>query len=280
MKVEINHFDRRNYLKTVAKVKKVKTICQEANCPNRYECFAAKTATFLLLGNICTRSCYYCGVKKGVPLKFTVKTAQNEIAEIIKIIADFKLEYVVLTQVTRDDLEDGGANHIVNVIRAIRERFPLVKIEVLISDLNGNDKALAKILAAKPDVLNHNIEIVEKYFSKLRPQGDYNRSLALLNKSQNVVLKSGFMVGFGESEADIMQTLNDLYESGVSVVTIGQYLPPSEESYPLQKLYSKKAFVELGKKAEKIGFEKVVAGVLVRSSYRAKECLNEKMAVA
>ncbi len=267
MNIKLNEFNRLAYLKNYQKIHHVNTICQAANCPNRYECFAAKTATFLLLGNICTRNCHYCNVTSGIP----GMVDESEIVKILQTIADLQLNYVVLTQVTRDDLIDGGAEYIVSVMEAIRRKNPHVKIEVLISDLNGNWEALAKILRAKPDVLNHNIEVVRNYFPKLRPQGNYDRSLMLLQKVNKVKKKSGLMVGFGEDMTDIKMTLQDLRAVGVDIITIGQYLPPSDKKAPVQKYYSEELFAEIKEMAYQMGFQYVAAGPLVRSSYRARD---------
>ncbi len=270
-------FNRLDYLKILSRVKELglKTICLEGNCPNRYYCFAKKTVTFLLLGDICTRDCHYCNVKQGIPND----NYNNDINYILLAIEELKLKYVVLTQVTRDDLEDGGASYIAGIITQIKSRYPEIKIEVLISDLNGNKEALLKILDAKPDVLNHNIEVVKSLFPKLRPKGDYNRSLELLNLVANyekgIKIKTGLMVGLGETIAEILLTFKDLKKSGVDILTIGQYLQPNIKKHKVMKHYTKDEFKLLKDKALEIGFEKVVSGSNVRSSYRAKECLND-----
>ncbi len=269
----IKKFDRQQYVTNFKKLERLNTICIAANCPNRYECFANKTATFLILGDVCTRSCKYCNVKTGIPSA----PNNNEIDEIITVISTFNLQYVVITQVTRDDLEDGGASFFVAVINQIRERFPKIKIEVLISDLGGDWSALEKIINARPDVLNHNIEVVSAYFKKLRPEGNYERSLTLLQKANDakIITKSGLMVGFGESEKEIKKTMQDLLGVGVQILTIGQYLSPNSNSARLEKKYSVEEFEKLEKLGLRLGFRKVVAGSLVRSSYLAREVVDE-----
>ncbi len=266
MNIKLKNFNRLHYLKNYYKLKKVNTICQVANCPNRYECFTAQTATFLLLGDICTRNCQYCYVTSGRPKEVD----HEELNNILTLIDYLQLDYVVLTQVTRDDLSDGGAEYIVKVVNAIRKRKPRIKIELLISDLNGNWQALEKILAVKPDVINHNIEVTRNYFELLRPMGDYNRSLEILSKIKGIKKKSGLMVGFGESLKDIEQTLRDLRKVGVDMITIGQYLQPSQNEVAVQKFYSENEFAQIKAKAYQLGFQFVEAGQLVRSSYRAK----------
>ncbi len=270
----IKNFNRSEYLQTLTNLKKIKTICLEANCPNRYECFSNKTATLLLMGDVCTRNCHYCNVKTGVPKPINLL----EIINVVEAVKILDLKYVVLTQVTRDDLFDGGASYIVEVIKMLRKQSPKLKIEILISDLNGNWQALKKIVNIKPDVINHNIEVVKDYFLKLRPEGDYERSLLLLDKvkkqDSKIKLKSGLMVGFGETQDQIIKTLEDLKKVGVEMVTIGQYYAPDVSKAIVLKKYSKTEFAELQKIALKIGFSKVVAGSLVRSSYHAEELLN------
>ncbi len=264
--IEVKDFNRVDYAKTLEKLYGVNTVCMSANCPNRYECFASGTATFMILGNICTRNCKYCAINSGVPEPIDL----DEPKKIAKISKNLNLNYVVITCVSRDDLKDGGARVFVKTIREIRKLLPC-KIELLISDLNGNPDALNKILKEKPDVLNHNIEVVKALFPILRPEGDYLRSLELLKKSEKLVTKSGLMVGFGETMEEIMETLQDLAKVNVDILTIGQYLQPSKNHSPVKKYYTPEEFKVLEKKAKVLGFKKVFAGPLVRSSYHAKE---------
>ncbi len=265
----INKVDRKKYLIVLEKIKKlnINTICMAGDCPNRYQCFSASTVTFLLLGNICTRNCAYCHVMSGKPKK----TDENEIKNILEAIAYLDLKYVVLTQVTRDDLSDGGAGYVARVVKEIKKKFSDVLVEVLISDFGGEIGALQKVLDAKPDVLNHNIEVVANLFLKLRKDGNYQRSLDVLKASTILgKVKSGLMVGFGETIEEIKETLIDLKNNGVTWITIGQYLQPSSKDCPVVKVYSDEEFKMLEKLGYEIGFDVVVAGKLVRSSYQAR----------
>ncbi len=273
MNIKIKNFDRKTYQQIYHSLTSVNTICVAANCPNRYECFTAKTATFLLLGNICTRNCQYCNVASGRPAEVDYDALTN----ILAAIDNLQLEYIVLTQVTRDDLMDGGASYMVAAVDAIRQKKSAVKLELLISDLGGNWSALRKILQVKPAVLNHNIEVTDNLFPMLRPEGDYKRSLQLLRIANEfgVVTKSGLMVGFGETMADIYRTLQDLRDAGVKIITIGQYMQPNENKVPVVKWYQEKEFLTIEKVAYQMGFSFVAAGTMVRSSYRAKEGFNE-----
>lgn len=279
--ISIKSYDRNEYLKTKSLLEKnnLTTVCIEANCPNRYECFSKRTATFMILGDTCTRNCRYCNIKKGIPEKVDV----DEPTRIAKAIKRLDLKYAVITCVTRDDLTDGGAGQFVNTIKEIRKLNPYCKIEVLISDLNGNWNSLKQIIDVKPDVLNHNIEIVRELFPRLRPKGSYEVSLMLLKKvkeyNPNIKIKSGFMVGFGENEEQIFHTIKDLKNSGCDIVTIGQYLPPSEKHFEMKKQYTIEEFKKIEKKAKELGIKQVVAGPLVRSSYNASECYNEIMEI-
>lgn len=271
--LKIKKFNKKDYENTlkILKKQKLNTICLEANCPNRYECFSKKTATFLVLGNICSRNCKYCNVETGQPKKVNEK----EIESILKAIKKLKLNYVVLTQVTRDDLKDGGASHISKIIKKIKKEFPKIKIEILISDLKNNWDALKLICEAKPDVINHNIETVKEKFNELRPQGNYDFSLKLLKKIKEIDpkinTKSGLMVGLGETKKQIIKTLNDLKRNKVEFITIGQYLQPNPEKTKTTKVYSNKEFKRLKEIGLKIGFNAVESGLLVRSSYNAGE---------
>ena len=269
MKVQIKSFDRKKYLNVLKTINdlNLKTICLSANCPNRYECFSKKTATVLVLGDICTRNCRYCDVKQGIPNEINF----DEINQIIELIKKINLQYIVITQVTRDDLKDGGADFICQLIKAIRNNYPNPKIELLISDLNGNWQALNKIIKQKPNTINHNIEVVESLFNQLRPKGNYKRSLELLKKieDKNIIKKSGIMVGFGETEEELIKTFKDLKEQNVNILTIGQYIPPNKNKAKVKKIYTDKEFIELKTIALELGFKHVEAGPLVRSSYHA-----------
>ncbi len=271
-KIKINKFNRTEYKKTLDLIRanNLCTVCIEANCPNRYECFSQKTATFMILGEVCSRNCKYCNVTGGTP-KPVDPSEPVRIAETVKTM---DLSFAVITCVTRDDLRDGGAGHFVNVVNAIREKQDC-GIELLISDLNGNWGALKQILDVKPEILNHNIEVVRDIFPLLRPMGNYEQSLELLREAKKIspeqVTKSGLMVGLGETHQQISDTLTDLLETGCEIVTIGQYLQPSKEHAPVVKYYTDEEFENLKKVALEMGFSKVESGKLVRSSYHAGE---------
>lgn len=243
------------------------TVCREAACPNMAECFACGTATFLILGNICTRHCLYCHVAHGEPQKVD----ENEIERLIAAVHRMKLRYVVVTSVTRDDLPDGGAQTFADCIVRLREAVPGCKIEVLIPDFQGDGGALEKVITAGPDVINHNMEVVESFFGALRPQGNYHLSLQLLDRitSSPVVSKSGFMVGFGERKEDVLRLINDLAEVSCARLTIGQYQQPTLRHWPVAKYYHPDEFAEFKEIAYQKGFRYVEAGPLVRSSYQA-----------
>ena len=264
--IKVQDFNRTDYAKTLGKLKGVNTVCMSANCPNRYECFANSTATFMILGDTCTRNCKYCAVKSGLPNLIDL----SEPKKIAKIAKDLNLKYVVITCVSRDDLKDGGASVFIETVREIRKLLPKIKIELLISDLNGNWDALNQIIKENPYVLNHNIEVVRSLFPTLRPKGDYLRSLELLKKCK-IVSKSGLMVGLGETEVEIMETLQDLRNVHVDIITIGQYLQPSKDHAQVKKYYTPNEFKVLAKKAKTLGFKKVFTGPLVRSSYHAQK---------
>jgi lipoyl synthase len=246
---------------------KLHTVCQEAACPNIAECFAVGTATFLILGNICTRNCLYCNVQHAAPLP----PAEDEVGRLIAAVKKLELKYVVITSVTRDDLPDGGAEVFARCIRELRRASPGCKIEVLIPDFRGSRPALEEVIAAHPDVINHNMEVVKPLFSRLRPQGDYDVSLKLLNKvaASSVISKSGFMVGFGEGQDDILQLMDDLTSVSCARLTIGQYQRPTMQHWPVARYYHPDEFAKLKETAYQKGFQYVEAGPLVRSSYHA-----------
>ena len=246
---------------------KLHTVCQEAACPNMAECFASGTATFLILGNVCTRNCLYCNVEHGQP----AAVDENEITYLITAVRKMKLEYVVITSVTRDDLPDGGAQVFADCISKLHRAVPGCKIEVLIPDFQGSNAALERVIDAEPDVINHNMEVVEPLFAQLRPQGNYNVSLYLLKKiaASSIVAKSGFMVGFGEKSGDILRLINDLASVHCERLTIGQYQQPTLKHWPVAKYYHPDEFAAFKEIAYQKGFKHVESGPLVRSSYHA-----------
>lgn len=249
----------------------INTVCKEANCPNIGQCFKSGTATFIIMGEKCTRNCKFCNVKTGTPEPLDV----NEPLNIAKSVKALKLDYVVITQVTRDDLKYGGAEHMAETIRAVRELNPNTSIEILISDLAGDIKGLKIILAEEPDVLNHNIEMVKSLYNEIRPGAEYERSLKILKYakeiSPNIITKTGFMLGIGETEEEIKELLLDLKAVDVDILTISQYLQPSENHYKLKGYISLEDFKKYKSWAKELGIKYVIAEPLVRSSYKAKE---------
>jgi lipoyl synthase len=243
------------------------TVCQEAACPNMAECFACGTATFLILGNVCTRHCLYCNVAHGQP----APVDENEIEHLTAATKKMNLNYVVITSVTRDDLPDGGAQVFADCIAQLRRAVPDCKIEVLIPDFQGHAEELEKVISAQPDVINHNMEVVEPLFGELRPQGNYNLSLKLLSltAATPIVSKSGFMVGFGEKKEDILRLMDDLAAASCARLTIGQYQQPTLKHWPVAKYYHPDEFAEFKEIAYSKGFQYVESGPLVRSSYHA-----------
>jgi len=247
------------------------TVCASANCPNIGECWGARTATFMILGNKCTRHCRFCAVNHGTPSAVDA----DEPCRVAEAVAYLKLKHAVITSVTRDDLPDGGAGTFAETISVIRERVPGCSIEVLIPDFQGDEAALRTVVAAKPEVLNHNIETVERCYSAIRPQAIYSRSIALLRRAKEIDptlrTKSGLMVGVGETQSEIEKTMRDLCEAGVEILTVGQYLAPSAQHAPIARYYTPDEFVKLKELALSMGFTFVESGPLVRSSYRAAE---------
>lgn len=243
------------------------TVCQEASCPNMAECFTSGTATFLILGNVCTRDCLYCHIAHGRPLPVDGK----EIDRLIAATEKLNLTYVVITSVTRDDLPDGGARMFSDCIIRLRQARPDCKIEVLIPDFQGNPEALNQVIDAGPDVINHNMEVARPLFSRLRPQGDYRVSLDLLSRvaATSIISKSGFMVGLGEHPEDILRLMDDLASVSCRRLTIGQYQQPSLKHWPVAKYYTPDEFAGFKAMAYSKGFQYVESGPLVRSSYHA-----------
>ncbi len=261
-----------NYQNVLSLLKKNKlnTVCQEANCPNIFECFSKRTSTFLIMGPNCTRNCKYCSVTSG-PNGQPDPKEPKKVADASK---NLNLNYVVVTSVTRDDLHDGGANHFAKTITEIKKVLPKAKVEVLIPDFKGDEKSLKIVLDAKPDVLNHNIETVERLFPIVRPQGNYKQSIELLKISRKIApdipTKSGIMVGIGETDNEIEKTLQDLQSAGCEIITIGQYLKPVKDGYPVDRYITPDEFDIWKEKAKKIGIPQVASGPFVRSSYEAK----------
>lgn len=246
------------------------TVCQEANCPNMFECFSKNTATFMILGKHCTRNCNFCNIVQDLPEPID----PEEPARIADMVQKLGLNYVVITSVTRDDLIDGGAFHFADTIHAIKKKTPGTRIEVLIPDFKGDIFALQTVLSAGPHVLNHNIETVESLYPRVRPQADYKRSLDILKKTRNmdacIQIKSGIMVGLGETREQLEHTFLQIKDHDCDILTVGQYLAPTRTHLAVQKYYSPEEFRNLEKMAKNIGFKKIAASPFIRSSYQAK----------
>lgn len=259
--------------RTVRKILKhncLNTVCENARCPNKNECYTKNTATFLIMGNNCTRNCRYCNISCNKPEPLD----ENEPKHIAQAVFDLGLKYAVITSVTRDDLPDGGAEHFAACIREIRNLSPNCKIEILTPDFKGNKNSLDIIIDAKPDVFNHNIETVRAVFKSARPQGNYDVSLGVLSyvkNSSNIQTKSGLMIGLGETFEQIKETLTDLKNTGCNILTIGQYIQPSKEHLSVAKFYTLEEYEQLKQLAYEVGFIKYQIGPLVRSSYNASE---------
>jgi lipoyl synthase len=262
-------------IRSILKDDLVHTVCESAKCPNIGECYKNNSLTFMILGDVCSRHCRFCGVSKG---KLSLPD-EKEPERIVLAVKKLKLDYVVITSVTRDDLEDGGSAHFAKVINALKNVQPELKIEVLIPDFQGNQSDLERVLAANPYVLNHNVETIPRLYSKIRPEADYQRSLKLLqrakNRKNNIYIKSGFMVGLGERREEVFSLLLDLKEVGTDIVTIGQYLPPSRDHLRTDRYVDPEEFEEYKRYGEQFGL-KVFSGPFVRSSYHAKEVVKWK----
>jgi lipoic acid synthetase len=253
------------------------TVCREAKCPNRSECFSSGTATFLVMGPVCTRACRFCGVSHGEPEPLD----KDEPGRVCAAAAAMGITHAVVTSVTRDDLPDGGASHFAEIIRLFRERLPRVTVEVLVPDFRGSIPAMETVLAAGPHVFNHNIETVPRLYPAIRPQALYRRSLEILAKAARsgveLKIKSGLMVGLGETPDEVMETLRDIHESGCRLMTIGQYLRPSKEQAPVAEFVAPERFDGYRTRALAMGFASVQAGPFVRSSYKAETMMTRHM---
>jgi len=259
-----------NEIKGILRENKLHTVCEEALCPNIGECFEQRTATFLILGDTCSRKCGFCAVKKGNPFGLDA----GESLRIAEAVEKMKLQYVVITSVTRDDLADGGSSVYAQTIQCIREYVKDCMIEVLIPDFGGSSESLEIVLNARPDILNHNIETVPRLYSLVRPIADYERSLKLLRnageKVNGLTLKSGLMLGLGEEWDEIISVMQAIRDAGCDILTLGQYLSPKRYALPIQRYYTPEEFEILKIEGERMGFLHVESGPLVRSSYHAK----------
>jgi len=247
------------------------TVCEEAHCPNLGECFSKGTATFMILGDMCTRNCSFCAVGHGRPLP----PDEDEPEMVAKAVKELGLRYAVITSVTRDDLPDGGAAHFAETIRCVKEGNPGTRVEVLIPDFKGSESALNVVVEARPDVINHNIETVPSLYPHVRPQAKYERSLQLLKRvgimDHRIMTKSGLMLGLGEEPAEVIEAMRDLIDAGCRILTLGQYLAPSSAHHRVVRYLPPREFAEWEKKAYQLGFTGVAAGPFVRSSYHAAD---------
>jgi lipoyl synthase len=272
LKVRLPGGDNYHDLKGIVRGLELHTVCESARCPNVGECWAHRTATFMILGELCTRRCGFCAVPKGKPAGEVDSAEPERVAEAA---GRMGLKYIVVTSVDRDDLADGGAGIFARTIEELRRRIADCKVEVLIPDFRGSDEALRTVLAARPDVLNHNIETVPRMYPAARRGSYYERSLELLRRSREIApaipTKSGLMVGLGETFEEIVGVLGDLARVGVGIVTIGQYLRPSGDQLPVARFYSPEEFAALRREGLRLGIRHVESGPLVRSSYHAHE---------
>ena len=257
-------------IKNTLRKHKLASVCEEANCPNLGECFSGGTATFMIMGEICTRRCPFCDVAHGRPNALD----ENEPRELAEAIAEMALKYVVITSVDRDDLLDGGAQHFADCIRETRERSPNIRVEILVPDFRGRMDVALDILANEaPDVFNHNLESVPSLYKKIRPGSDYQWSLDLLKKYKErrpeVLTKSGLMLGLGESREELIQVMEDMRAHDIDMITMGQYLQPSRDHLAVERFVTPEEFDEFGEIAKSLGFKSVASGPMVRSSYHA-----------
>jgi lipoic acid synthetase len=247
------------------------TVCEEAQCPNLGECFSRGTATFMILGDICTRNCSFCAVKNGIPLP----PDESEPEMVALAVKDLGLRYTVITSVSRDDLPDGGASHFASTIKAIHKLTPHVKVEVLVPDFSGSEEALTQVVEAGPDVINHNIETVPRLYGSIRPQANYTRSLWLLRKisemNPKILRKSGIILGLGEDLDEVFYVMRDLLDAGCQILSLGQYLSPSPAHHRIVRFLHPEEFSDLEDMAYRMGFKAVASGPFVRSSFKAEE---------
>lgn len=265
--------DKTRTVRKILKANCLNTVCENARCPNKNECYTKHTATFLIMGGVCTRNCKYCNISCQKPEPLDV----DEPKHIAKAVKDLGLKYAVITSVTRDDLPDGGAEHFTKCIEEIRNISPDTKIEILTPDFKGNIESLNTIIKAHPDVFNHNIEAVRGIFKTVRPQGNYDVSLSVLKyikENSDIKTKSGLIIGLGENFEQIKETFEDLYNVGCDILTVGQYIQPSKEHYPVGKYYKPEEYEELKKLATSVGIKHSQIGPLVRSSYNAASLME------
>ncbi|WP_050182930.1 lipoyl synthase [Domibacillus robiginosus] len=275
LKIKLNTNENYTGLKKMMREKQLHTVCEEAKCPNIHECWAVRrTATFMILGSVCTRACRFCAVKTGLPTELDLQEPERVADSVVQM----NLKHVVVTAVARDDLKDGGAYVFAETVRAIRRKNPFTSIEVLPSDMGGIEENLQMLMDAKPDILNHNIETVRRLTPRVRARAKYDRSLEFLRRAKemqpDIPTKSSLMVGLGETKEEIIEVMDDLRANNVDIMTIGQYLQPSKKHLKVQKYYHPDEFAELREIAMSKGFSHCEAGPMVRSSYHADEQVN------
>lgn len=263
-----------DYVENMLKKYSLNTVCEEANCPNRMECYSRKTATFMILGKECSRNCRFCNVSHGTLEEVDPKEPEN----LASAAVEMGLKHVVITTVTRDDLPDGGAGHFAKVVNAIRAKDSNITIELLISDLQGQKEALKTVVDSKPEIINHNVETVRRLYKEIRPMAIYERSLNVLRQvkemDDTILTKSGMMMGLGEKEEEVIEVMKDLRDVGCDFLTLGQYLRPSEKHYPVMEYVTPETFERYKIKAEELGFKFIASGPFVRSSYKAADALD------
>lgn len=269
LKIKLPVGDNFNEVRSLMRNQKLNTVCEEANCPNIAECWSHRTATFMILGDICTRTCGFCNVKSGLPTELDI----DEPRRVVESIKELNLRHAVITSVNRDELNDGGADIFKEVVRLCREKVPGCTVEILIPDFKGEEHAFEIIMQSPPDILNHNLETVKRLYHAVRPQAKYERSLNLISwyKEKGLKTKSGIMVGIGEKPEEVLNLMHDLVNHGCDILTIGQYLQPTKQHLPVDRFVTPDEFNMYKEEGLKIGFKIVESSPLVRSSYHADE---------
>jgi lipoic acid synthetase len=274
LKKRITINDQQKQVYEILKGLHLNTVCQSALCPNIAECFAKGTATFMILGNVCTRNCRFCAVESGEPLPVD----DEEPKRLAIASRELKLKHVVITSVTRDDLPDGGAGHFARTVNELHKELPETTIEVLTPDFKGDENALAIVVESKPDIFNHNVETVPRLYPQVRPMADYGRSLHVLRKAKNfdplMHTKSGIMLGLSETKSEISEVMKDLIEAGCDILTVGQYLSPSKSHIKVHEYIHPEVFENIKREAKELGFAYVASGPFVRSSFNAAEAFE------
>src|SRR5690554_5528215 len=274
LKIKVRSGENKKEVREILRNLSLNTVCEEANCPNIMECFSRRTATFMILGKVCTRDCTFCNVTKGIPQPVD----SNEPFHVARAVKALQLKHVVVTSVTRDDLPDGGAGHFARMVAAVRQMNSDVTIEVLIPDFKGNNEALRVVVEAGPEVINHNVETVPRLYPSVRPSAVYSRSLKVLGEvkkmDKKIKTKSGIMVGLGEKEKEVTGVFADLRAVDCDFLTVGQYLAPSRRHHPVMEYVPPEVFNKYGETAKKLGFKRVASAPLVRSSYHAGQMLE------